>query len=226
MTRKIAFVLTLAALMSASVSQARPDKSWKNWFGHVETGYVLSQGDYSDIVKDDFSISGGATYYPESWPVGIDLTLGWSDQSFTSSVLRAINDQLEPGQGEVTGGGVEIWSFVPSVVWNSRGGGSVGFSASAGAGLYAIEATLTNNGLVYYPPICDPWFWWCTPGGVGPGTIVRARESTTEFGWNVGVGMNFALRNGSEMFVEARYHRIETDRIPTEFIPLSVGFRW
>ena len=226
MTRKITIVFCAVGLLSISAANARPDKSWKDWFGHLEGSFVLSQGSYSDVVEDDFSFSGGATYYPEDWPVGIDITLSWSDQDFEPAVLRAVNDQIEPGMGEITGGGVEIWSLVPSLVWSSRGGGAVGFNLSAGAGLYDLKGTLTNNGLVYYPPTCDPWFWWCVPGGYGPGTVVRGSQSTTELGYNVGLGLTFKLSGGSEAFFEAKYHKIETDPVSTEYLPLSVGVRW
>ena len=58
-------------------------------------------------------------------------------------------------------------------------------------GLYSLDGELTNTGLVYYPPICDPWYWWCIPGGVGPGEIVQASKSVTEFGFNGGIGLTF-----------------------------------
>jgi hypothetical protein len=225
-TRKITIIFCAVGLLSISAANALPNKAWKDWFGHFEGSYVLAQGNFGDVVEDDFSFSGGATYYPESWPVGIDITLSWSDLDFEPSVLRAINDQLEPGTGELTGGGVEIWSLVPSVVWSSRGGSSVGFNVSAGAGLYDLKGTLTNTGLIYYPPVCDPWFWWCVPGGYGPGTVVRGSQSTTELGYNVGLGLTFKLSGGSEAFFEAKYHKIETDPVSTEYLPLSVGVRW
>ena len=73
--------------------------------------------------------------------------------------------------------------------------------------------------------ICDPWWWWCRPGLV-PGTVIVASESTTEFGWNVGVGISFEVGLGNELFLEARYHQIDLDRAKTEFIPISFGYRW
>ena len=90
---------------------------------------------------------------------------------------------------------------------------------------FVQEAQATKH-LVYYPPVCDPRFWWCVPGGYGPGTVVRAEESTTEFGWNVGLGVTYSLSGGSELFFEAKYQKIETDRVSTEYIPLNIGIRW
>ncbi len=228
MSRKITLVLCIVGLISIGTAQARPDKSWKSWFGHIETGYIYSQGDYGDVVDDDWILSGGAMYQPDDWAIGIDLTLAYSEQDVSQAALDFINDQIgmDPmNDGEITGGDVEIWSLVTSAVWSTKGDGPVGFNVSAGVGVYALDARLTNTGLVYYPPVCDPYWYWCIPGGIGPGTVVRASESTTEFGWNVGIGLTFELSSGSELFLEAKYHSVETDRT-TEYVPLTFGYRW
>jgi opacity protein-like surface antigen len=68
-------------------------------------------------------------------------------------------------------------------------------------------------------------------GGVGVYTLdfsSFSRDATfsgkhTEFGWNVGGGIAFPLKGGSSIFVEARYHSVQTaDRFT--FIPVSIGF--
>ena len=78
---------------------------------------------------------------------------------------------------------------------------------------------------MYFPPVCDPWFWWCFPGGVGPGTIIVGKRSTDEFGWNVGLG--YAFDNpGGQVFLELRYQRIEFDSESIDYIPLTIGYRF
>lgn len=57
------------------------------------------------------------------------------------------------------------------------------------------------------------------------GQAVVDETSTTRFAWNVGVGVEFPLQDGSAWFIDARYHRIETSE-PTEFIPIQVGYRF
>jgi opacity protein-like surface antigen len=44
----------------------------------------------------------------------------------------------------------------------------------------------------------------------------------TRFGWNAGGGIAFPLGGGSSIFIEARYHSVQTkDRFT--FVPVSVG---
>ena len=70
------------ALLTALPSSAggRPDKDWKNWFGHFAAGYSFGQGTFGDIVDDDFYVSGGALYWPDQWNIGIELELSYDER--------------------------------------------------------------------------------------------------------------------------------------------------
>ena len=142
-----------------------------------------------------------------------------------NAVGAETHQQIFGGMGEITGGGVDIWALTVNLTWSPSSTGS-GFYLIGGVGVHSVEGRLHENGLVYYPPICDPWFWYCYPGGVGPGTIIQAKVSTTEFGWNAGVGLTFETSSGSEWFLEAKFHSVDTSRATTEFVPLVIGFRW
>ncbi|HLV25630.1 MAG TPA: outer membrane beta-barrel protein [Gemmatimonadales bacterium] len=50
-------------------------------------------------------------------------------------------------------------------------------------------------------------------------------DSETDFGFNGGVGMDFAL-SGFNTFVEARYHHVLTEDEATTFIPITFGIRF
>ncbi len=54
-----------------------------------------------------------------------------------------------------------------------------------------------------------------------PGDVLVVARGRAKFAWNGGLGVEWDLR-GSQLFVEAIYHRIETER-PTEYIPITVG---
>ena len=54
--RKAVILFCACCLLSIGSADARPDKSWKEWFGHLEGSWVLAQGDYGDVVKDDFEL--------------------------------------------------------------------------------------------------------------------------------------------------------------------------
>lgn len=231
------FAIAVAGLLLLSLGTAhaggRPDKSWKSWFGHFGGGWSLAQGDFSDVADDAWYFDGGATYWPEPWPVGINLDLSWANHDLSGAAIRAINDAIadaedETGQknGRVTGGDVDIWSLAVNAMWGPKNDSRVGFYVLGGVGLDRVEGQVTDDALVYYPPVCDPWYWWCYPGGVGPGTVIRGRESATELSYNLGVALTFTLDSGSQIFVEGKYHSIDLDWDTTEVLPLTIGFRW
>ena len=218
--------LALVCALSPVEAGARPDKA-KNIFGHLATGWLVPEGDFGDIVDDEWYFDGGVLLWPEDWPLGVNLDLAYTDTDIKSSVIAAINNALMGmGGGSVTGGDVKIWSLSANGVWGPDTSGTVGFYLTAGVGVNYTEGRLTDTGLVYYPPVCDPWFWWCSPGGVGPGTFVVAKKDTTDFSWNAGVGVTFEMSSGSQLFIEARYETVEMSPQATEYIPIVVGFRW
>jgi len=223
-------VLFLFVFTSASaLAGGRPDKDYRDWFGHFAMGASLPTANLDDIVDDAFYLNGGATYWPNNWAMGINLDLGWAEHDVSRAALDAINDAIDadPGNmGSVTGGDVAVWSGSVNAIWGPDMGGSVGFYVIGGVGLDYIDSKLTTQGLVYYPPFCDPWWGWCIPGGVGPGTLIVASDSTWKFAWNAGIGIDFELASGSKLYLEAKYRLADTDRASTGVVPIVLGFRW
>lgn len=151
----------------------------------------------------------------------------YTELDLSSGTINAINDAISQdpnNDGSVSGGSIDTFQLSVNGIW-SPGDPSNGFYLTGGIGWYHVGGEVTQNGLVYYPPVCDPWFWWCYPGGVGPGTFVVGSVSSDEFGWNLGAGYSFNTYNG-QFFVEAKYHQIQFEREDIEYIPLTVGFRW
>lgn len=230
MSRILVAATLTVALAGLAEAGGRPGDSRTRWFPHFYAGYTFMQGDADGIVDDDFILGGGATFWPADWPVGIGFDIAFAEYDFSDEVIRAINDAIgaDPeNDGTVDGGDVTVWQVVLDATW-SPGDTSRGFYVNAGIGAYFLDGRVTSTELVYYPPICDPWFWWwCLPGGVGPGTVVRGSDSTTEFGWSVGFGYSFPLATmDSEVYVEAKYHVINTDLVDTEYVPITIGYRF
>jgi hypothetical protein len=226
MKRKLAIlvcaVFVLGMLSSGSAWAGKPDKDWKNWFGHFAIGYVVPEGDFGDLVDDTWNLSGGATWW--TGPVGLDFDLAWNDFDLTNSAIGQINDNLGMGStGEVTSGDLQIWSFTTDAIWSPDTQGSVSFYIAGGIGAYYLDGQLNTTGLIYYPPVCG-WYW-CYPGWVGSGDIVVGSESTWEFGYNGAIGINFELSSGSQIYVEAKYHYVDTSTALT-YVPVQVGYRW
>ena len=85
------------------------------------------------------------------------------------------------------------------------------------AGLVNAEFSLPGAGI-------KPYFI----GGLGMYRIdvdVDGFEAETDFGYNVGAGLNFALA-GFSTFAEIRYHSIQTEGDATNVLPISFGIRF
>ncbi len=232
MSRTISKACAVLAATSLAIAPAwaggRPDDQSRDWFGHIGAGWAFPQGDTGDVLDDDWTFSGGALYWPSDWPIGLSIEGAYTDFDLSSSALSAINDAIDQdpnNDGNISGGGVDYWQLGLNGIWSLSGSNGSGLYLTGGVGWYHVGGEVTQDGLVYYPPVCDPWFWWCYPGGVGPGTFVVGSTSADEFGWNLGAGYSFNTYNG-QIFIEAKYHQIQFERENIEFIPLTIGFRW
>jgi hypothetical protein len=212
----------------AAVAGARPDDTSRNWFGFFNVGWVFPESDTGDVLDDDWTLSGGAMYWPVDWPFGLVFEAAYSELDVSDGAIDLINDAIasDPNNdGSIDDGWLETWQLTANAVWGP-GGSDNGFFLTGGVGAYHLSGALTQTGLVYYPPFCDPWYWWwCFPGGVGTGNIVRGSASSTEYGWNAGLGYAFPLGRG-QMAIEAKYHEINTDSENVSYLPLTLGFRF
>lgn len=203
----------------------RPADTSRIWFGEFGGGWAAPTGNTMD---DGWTINGGAMYWPESWKVGLIFDVAYSDFDFSNETLNSINDLIDAdpdNDGMVTGGGVSNWKFGVNGIWGP-GANANGLYVTGGVSINFLKGKLTETGLVYYPPICDPWYWWwCIPGGIGTGDIVVASDSTEEFGYNLGIGWNFETQNG-QIYVEAKYETIDTGEATAHYVPVTIGLRF
>ena len=214
---RVPLIFSMVFLVATSTWAGRPDKNWKSWFGHFAGGYTGVTGDATDVVKDGWNLNGGATYWPEPWPIGIDLELGYNDLGFTDAVLNSLEG--------VDSDTFTVWSLTADAMWGPKpGGGTVNAYLMGGVGVYRVSGKLGEA--TWLPGwVCDPWIGWCRPGLV-PGTIIKYDETQTKFGYNFGAGISFEVGLGSQIYIEAKWHRAETDPESLDYIPVVVGYRW
>jgi hypothetical protein len=205
--------VAMVGMLAAGSAEAQFTKDWKSWYGHVQGGFSLTQGDVSLLADDGWTLGGGATYYPSTWPVGISMGLEYSDFDMTGEA----KDFFE------SSGDVSVWGVTTGVTWSPRLEGSIGFYVNAGVGGYRTEARLTEPG-AWCGTICPPYSWWCFPGCV-PGTIVTDSQSTTDFGYNLAAAITFNVGADSMLYLQAQYNSVQSDAT-LEFIPLVFGYRW
>jgi len=72
-----------------------------------------------------------------------------------------------------------------------------------GMGVYYRPIKVTTPGVGYVPGYCDPWWYYCYPGGFVPVENIVGERSSTDFGMDFGGGINFAA-----VYAELRYHYI------------------
>lgn len=230
-TRFVSLTCTLiVAVLVGTEAHAggRPDYSSRDWFGHIYGGYAFATGTTSDFLDDDWTISGGALYWPSHWSFGIALDVNYWRMDLSSASVQGINDAIasDPmNAGQITGGDIDNWQLGVNGIWSLGADSANGLYAVGGISWNSVTGRVTETGLVYYPPICDPWLWWCIPGGIGPGTFVSGKRSSDEFGWTAGLGYSFD-NPGGQLFIELRYQQIEFANEDIEYIPLTIGWRF
>lgn len=224
-TLTAALVLGFSFLAFDLSAGGRPGDPSRDWWGTLSGGVATPSG---DTVDTGWTVGGGAMYWPEKWKMGLVFDLNYTDFTFSRETLDSINDLIESdpdNDGMITGGGLTNLQLGVSGTWGP-GRTSNGLYFTAGVNVNYMEAELAQTGLIYYPPICDPWYWWwCVPGGIGTGNIIVAKESDTHFGYNAGIGWNFDTPNG-QLYFEAKYQNIDTGENNAGYIPITMGIRF
>jgi opacity protein-like surface antigen len=93
-------------------------------------------------------------------------------------------------------------------------GGAVRPYGLVGMGVYYRPIKVTTPAVGYVPGYCDPWWYYCSPGGFVPVQNIVGSRSSTDFGMDFGGGVNFGV-----VFAELRYHYIWG---PTVQVPAGV----
>ena len=211
--------LAAAAIALAVAIPAQAQDTRKEIQGYAALGYSMPTGVADDYLDGGWNISGGVIWRPApAKPFGLRFDLGYNWWDASSGVVNAAQ-----AQGlRVDDGGGSVWSLAADAMWEFGGPARVGGYVAAGIGGYSRYLELTNE-VIVPGYICDPWWGWCYPAAV-PGDVIYAEDRVTKFGANVGVGITFPVGNG-EMYVEARYHYIDTPKA-TEYIPILIGYRF
>jgi hypothetical protein len=176
-------------------------------------------GDAGDFFDHGWQASGGATFhFSPDVPVGMRLDLGYSR---LPAIEQAVGTGTFPAQVQVDDGRLAVTHLMLDALWEF-GGGRVGGWLGAGVGVLhrRIEVTYTVPEVVLFPLALG------LPIDVsGGGGQAESHDQLTQIGFDLNAAIRFPLRSGSEIYLEARYQRMESEPA-TEFIPLVLGFRW
>src|SRR5262245_21391572 len=190
--------------------------------GHFAFGWVGPQGKAGDAVENGWNFSGGATFLEgPKRPIGLRTDFSYSWFYATDQIVDSAN-----GSGaiaRVDDGFASMWTITLDGVYDFSHGRKVGGYFGLGLGMYTRYWQLTKTALVG-GIWCDPWTGWCYPGTVA-GDVIADSDRLRKIGYNAALAMTFALRSGSQMYIEASYHSMDTDPATT-YLPVLLGWRW
>ena len=213
-------LVCLLGLAGAAHAQSRPSGSAFRW--HIDGGYSIMTGNLHDYLDNGYIISGGVTWRaaPDA-PFALRIDGHYSGYRANNDLLDLAQEQtqtrIDDGQGSTLGIDLNAVSYLPI---NDR----ASFYLTAGVGIDRRRIDVTQTVLVgdYF---CDEWYDYYCGIGVVPGDVLVARDSTTRFAWNAGVGIEFPRGYWGSWFIEATYHRIESDP-HAAYIPIKIGLRF
>jgi opacity protein-like surface antigen len=177
--------------------------------GYVDGGASITEGDTAANFNNGWTVGAGVNVRPAPGPFMLRFGVDYSYFD-ASDQLIAANPSANYGYMQTLTGFADGVLELPLNPWTH-------VYAMAGPGFGYRGIYLTNGG-VY----CTPFF---CGSGYGSGALV-GRDTSTNFAWNAGAGVDFAMPGGQSWFVEARYERFDTAFAPSEFIPIRIGFRF
>jgi opacity protein-like surface antigen len=214
-----AVCLAIASVVCASqaLSQDARPVQW-----HFNAGYSLTNGTTSDYLDDGWIVGGGVTWNlrPDS-PFALRGDLTYSRYDATQELINLA--ESAGSEVRIDDGDGSIWGLTVNGVYNIPFNARFRGYLTAGIGGYYRKVELTQTALIS-GIYCDPWWGFCYPALVA-GDVIVQDQTTTKFGWNAGLGVEFPMGGGGAIFIDARYQRIETQE-PTEFIPIQIGYRF
>lgn len=213
--RSALLLIGLLAPLWASPAAALPQKN-RSWTGQMAAGYTAPSGVVDDLFLGGATFAVGATYKPKRSPIGAWAELGYNGFDVNGPTLEAIGVQV---------GDLRIWSVTGGFIWPIHTKNKVDLYVLGGVGWYRAQVELLNPSFDTIPPGCATWWDWCQPETPIPTAEIVGSRTATEPGYDGGLGLTFTVKNRSEIYIELKYHRIETE-VPTELYPFAVGYRW
>jgi hypothetical protein len=180
-------------------------------------GFPVSDISNFSNVGGHFLIGGGANLTPR---IGFDGEFMWHDLPPKSSIVALTG---------APNGSASLYSLTGNLLAHSSNENKLGFYAIGGIGWYHRTWELTAPTLVLGSSCQSSYVWWgveCSNGLVTSDTTLRS-GSTNGFGYNVGAGITFRIRESYfKIFTEVRYHHAFHHGIDTQILPLTFGIRY
>jgi opacity protein-like surface antigen len=192
-----AFMFAVCLATMAGVAQAQ-EKLVDGTFG---AGFAMPNAEVRDHIGDGYNFNIGLLFNvtPVVSIEGLYSFNGLGQKQITRDV--SINP-TPPGTPTNFYGDMNMQFFTGSVVLQ-KPEGAVKPYGLVGMGIYYRPIKVTTPGVGYVPGFCDPWWYYCYPGGFVPVENIVGERSSTDFGMDFGGGIRFNV-----VYFELRYHYI------------------
>ncbi len=236
--RAVRWAVVLGLLLAAVPAWAQVNEKKINVnFGG---GYTFALSDVHKKLGDGYNVSLGLTFNL-SPKLGIQVEYGYNGLGEKKldipvcSTPGCPNPTNEPFYANANMQSVDF-----NVVLRPMTEGKALPYIVAGVGYYYRPVEVTTPAVGYVPGYCDPFWYWCYPGGwVSYDKIIGSRSSS-DFGIDIGGGVSFSLGDAAALYVEARYHYIwgpsydvtdaagkhYTGKANGQFLPFVIGIRF
>lgn len=155
---------------------------------HLGNGYNINFGLQFNVTKN----------------IGIEGLYSFNGLGDKTIVINTVDNPINPGTGIPTdfSADMNMQYGTGAVVFQGGSGKARGYGL-VGMGVYYRPIKVTTPGVGYVPGYCDPWWYYCVPGGFVPVENIIGERSSTDFGMVFGGGVNV-----SYFYTELRYHYI------------------
>jgi opacity protein-like surface antigen len=216
--------LIATALLCASVvahaATAKPIKH-TSFHWHVNVGGNFVTGPIVSYLRGGWSAGGGFSWRPreERW-FALRADFAYDHFGISHALVAATKDSTfgpDTGSGGLTEADFDGELRAPF-------GKSVTGYLLAGVGAAHLSLSLVQPGGIHTYKCTQSPFGVCGRT-VAATSLLSGESSTTDFSWNVGVGMDFRIDGGPVMFIEARYVHFNAF-VPVTVIPVQIGLRF
>lgn len=198
--KRVVFAVTALALLGTATTVRAQSTTSPVDFG-VAGGISFPMGDLGDFTKTGWHLAGLVGWQPATLPLGFRFDLMYN---------RFAGKEINTGKGTIDGPDARTIAGTVNV--------ELDLSRLSGTAASPLQAAGREPGTVGV----------YLTGGVGlynSDVDVEGSDASTDFGINVGAGLNFNLA-GMRTFAETRFHNIFSDGESVRFLPVTIGIRF
>jgi opacity protein-like surface antigen len=230
--RRVSAFVFVAALIAAVPASAQDKKVDVNIGG----GYTASLSDVRDHLGDGYNFDIGLTINLTP-AIGIQAEysfngLGEKQVNLPVSVQPIAGGTDQPFYADMN---MQYGNF--NLVFKPKPEGKARPYLVAGLGVYYRPVKITTPSVGYVPGYCNPWYYYCSPGGFVEVSRIIGSRSSTDVGMDFGGGVNILVTDTASVYVEARYHYIWGPEVTDstgksygkangQFLPITFGVRF